>query len=66
MHFFNENYKIPIVFTETCSQDRSPMDNKPELRRTGDKPLHESMMTEFIIQIKICAEYQDMLHWNYS
>ena len=50
--FFNENGKIPIQ-TSLKFASRSPIDNKPSLvqvmawRQTGDKPLHESVRTQF-------------------
>ena len=50
--FLNENDKIPIQISLKLVP-RSPIDNKSALvrvmawRRTGDKPLHEPMMTQF-------------------
>ena len=49
--FFNENDRISIQISLKFVP-RSPVDNKPALihimawRRTGDKPLHEPMMTQ--------------------
>ena len=51
--FLNENYKIPIQISLKLVPS-SPIDNKSSLvqvmacRQTGDKPLPESMMTQFI------------------
>ena len=47
--FFRGNDRIPITFVL-----KSPIDNKPTLvqemawRRTGDKPLPEPMLTQFM------------------
>ena len=49
----NENYRIPIQIS-LKHVPMSPIDNKPALvqvmawRRTGDKPLPEPMITQFI------------------
>ena len=51
--FLNENGRIPIQISLRFVP-KSPIDNKPALiqvmawRRTGDKPLPESMITQFI------------------
>ena len=51
--FLNENDRFPIQISLKYVP-RSPIDNKPALiqvmawRRTGDKPLPEPMMTQFI------------------
>ena len=51
--FLNENDRIPIRFSLKFVP-RSPIDNKPAFvrvmawRRTGDKPLPEPMLTQFI------------------
>ena len=51
--FLNENDRIPIQISLKLVL-RSPVDNKPALvqvmawRQTGDKPLPEPMMTQFI------------------
>ena len=51
--FMNENDIILIRISQKCVP-RSPIDNKPALvqvmawRRTGDKPLPEPMLTQFI------------------
>ena len=51
--FLNENYRIPIHISLKYVP-MSPTDNKPALvqvmawRRTGDKPLPEPMITQFI------------------
>ena len=51
--FVNENCRIPIQISLECVPG-SPIDNKPALvqvmacRRTGDKPLPEPMLTQFI------------------
>ena len=51
--FVNENDRIPIQISMKFIP-RSPMDNKPALVQviawcwTGDKPLPEPMMTQFI------------------
>ena len=51
--FLNENDRIPIQFSLKFVL-RSPIDNKPALvqvtdwHRTGDKPLPESILTQFI------------------
>ena len=50
--FMNENDEIPIQISLKLVS-RSPIGNKPALvreiawRRTGDKPLPETMMTQF-------------------
>ena len=50
--FLNQNDKIPILFSQKFVS-RSTIDNKPALvqvmawRRTGDKPLPESILTQF-------------------
>ena len=50
--FLNENVRIPIQLSLNVVL-MSPIDNKPALfqvmvwRRTGDKPLPESMMAQF-------------------
>ena len=51
--FLNENDKIPIWISLKFVL-KSPIDNKPALvqiiawRRTGDRPLPEPMLTQFI------------------
>ena len=51
--FLNKNDQITIQISEKFVP-RSPIDNKPTLvqlmawRRTGDKPLPEPVMTQFI------------------
>ena len=51
MIFFNENRRIPIQISLTFVP-KHPIANKPALvqvmawRRTGDKPLHEPIMTQ--------------------
>ena len=51
--FLNENDKIPIRISLKFVL-KSPIDNKPALvqiiawRRTGDRPLPEPMLTQFI------------------
>ena len=51
--FLNENDRIPIQISLKLVP-RTPIDNTPALvqvmawRRTGDKPLHEPMMNQFI------------------
>ena len=51
--FLNENDRIPIQISQKYVP-RSPIDNKPALVQvmawhwTGDKPLPETMMTQFI------------------
>ena len=50
--FLNENGRIPIQISPKLVP-KSPINNKPALvqvmdwRRTGDKPLHEPIMTQF-------------------
>ena len=52
MKFFNENGRIPIQISLKFGP-KSPLDTKPGMIqvmawcRTGDKPLPESMMTQF-------------------
>ena len=51
--FLNENDRIPMQIS-LIFVPRSPIDNKPALvqvmawRRTGDKPLPETILTQFI------------------
>ena len=51
--FLNEHYRIPIQISLKFVP-RSPIDNKPALfpamawRRTGDKPLPEPMLAQFL------------------
>ena len=65
---FNEGVWISITISLKFVP-KGPIDYKSALvqvmawHRTGKKPLPESMLTKFTdaIQIKICAEYRDML-----
>ena len=53
LHFFNENVWISIEISLHFIS-KGPIDNKPALvevmawHQTGDKPLHEPMLTHFI------------------